>query len=236
MGSSSSPDITPGTTSDLPEEEERETFLPPVVPAEQQEGPTRAPGVNRTSDPEPETAPGVEDLVNTTPQQVTATPTHTPKPTFLDPSRPGFHANPVSTIADTAGPGHPPPEPVPTEPRSTDSEEGRPAPPRFRPRPPQIVVVDEDLDVNGTVLDLVSSAGPKRAWFNVGLQFSPPAWRPAPTTGTDVPPSPTVRITAAGTAAAAGRVSMVTARTAWQKVRSVFWCLAWSFSRVGLGT
>lgn len=170
MGSSSSPDITPGTTSDLPEEEqvtvsprqsEQETFHPPVVPAEQQDGPTRTPGVNQTSDPEPETTPSVEDLVNTTPQQVTATPTDTTKPTYLDPSRPGFRANPtspshpVSTIAETAGPGHPPVEPVPTEPQFTDSEVSRPAPPQFQPRPPQIVVVDEDLDVNGTILDLV---------------------------------------------------------------------------------
>lgn len=214
MGSSSSPDITPGATSDLPEEEQRETFRPAVVPAEQQEGPTWTPGVNRTRDPDPE--PGVEDLVDTTPQQVTATPTHTAKPTYWDPSRPGFRANPP-------GPSHPGPSHPPLQPRPADSEAGRPTPPPSLPRPPQLVVVDEDLDVNGTVLELVSSGGPERGCFNLVLQFSPPAWRPAPTTDTDVPPSPTVRTTAAGTAAAAGRVSMVTARTAWQKVGLSFW-------------
>lgn len=142
IGSSSG--ITPGTTSDLPEEEEEPEPPASLIPG--QEVPTQAPNGRQTSDPEPG---GI-----TTPDHVTAPPTYTFRPTTTSPD-PGYRANqtqttspsPVRTMAQTAGPSHPPveaepqdPDLVEAEPRYTDPEAVRPA---------QVVVVDEDLDVDG---------------------------------------------------------------------------------------
>lgn len=196
IGSSSSFGITPGTASDLPEEEEvtkplvtmiprqpeqdmfRTVFHPHVVPEKQQELLTQTPTLNPISNSEHETFTTltVEELVykepdqtdNTNPQHVTATPTYTdrPNPTYLDPSRPSFLpdqtqaaglSQPLSTIDKTTEPSHPTMEPVSQDPgvverqpTLTNSQPARPGPPHFQPHPPGIVVVDEDLEVNGT--------------------------------------------------------------------------------------
>lgn len=136
IGSSDSFHIAPGTTSDLLEEEE-EPETPPGQEAEEQQGlPTLTPGSLATP-----TAGG----------HVTAPPSHTFRPRAATWDA-GYRANrsgptrpwPVRSAAQTSRPPQPPAgptrDPELAEPRYSDPDPARPA---------QVVVVDEDLDVEG---------------------------------------------------------------------------------------
>lgn len=127
-----------------------------MEPEDQLEVLTQTPEETRTREPEPGniTTPTSGD-----PDHVTAPPTHTfrAKATSPDPSYRGNQTeatspSPVRTIAQTARPSTPPVEPDPRDPldpgplerRYTDPEPVHPA---------QVVVVEEDLDVDGRWAD-----------------------------------------------------------------------------------
>lgn len=143
---------------------------------------------------------------------------------------------PRYTIPETTEPRYPPvepryPDPDPVQPRYTNPEPVQPLPPHSRPQQPQIVVVDEDLDVNGKSQKLKALfflgtlfifTEPDRFVLFLFSQYFRTIRRRAPTTGTNARLSQTAGITATGTAAIVGLVSMATGRTVSQKVRSIF--------------
>ncbi|XP_037621658.1 nidogen-1-like [Sebastes umbrosus] len=142
---------------------------PQVVPEEKEEFPTEPPRrypEDETITPdyaEPETEePDYEELETVTP---TYTDPERVQLRYPDPSEPRYPDRtetryPVSeplqpryTVPEPIEPRYTPvepryPDPDPVEPRYTNPEPVQPVPPRSRPQQPQIVVVDEDLDVN----------------------------------------------------------------------------------------